>query len=454
MSASLPNCPGALGPVEPGTRDAVAAALRAAPGAEALAWLEKLRRFASLYGRRLRGVAKDRFGGQAEAHLSWMAEALLAGARHHPERGAAPMDAACLNGALFCRDAQTSPGALGGRCDEAVAELEAWLTRTSAQPPAVPAMGPELALEPGRWAGEAAACEPLVLISPNPYSLFSVVVLELCLRLGLPVKAILLRRFTPGRFTEELRRDGVALLTKRIWRKLVLKADENADATDVSMTSLLEGLRPHHRDIRRTAGDFGIPVIAASRFSDAVGALGVLGAATALFTGGGLIAPEVIGCFSRGIINTHMGHLPQYKGMDVVQAPILEGRFDSIGLTTHYMAPALDAGPVLGRFTIPMAPYPTLGALRNVLSAVMPLLLVDSVLGAASGRLRPEPQLRAGRQYYFVHPGLNEVIGSVFAAARPHREAGTDLQRAIDSLLADPALQAHPAAAGQRRAAS
>ena len=40
----------------------------------ALAWFEKLRRFASLYGRRLRSEARARFGADAGEHLAWAAE--------------------------------------------------------------------------------------------------------------------------------------------------------------------------------------------------------------------------------------------------------------------------------------------------------------------------------------------------------------------------------------------
>ena len=442
-SALLPPCPAVLGPTEPGARHAITAALASPFGPMALNWLEKLRRFASLYGRRLRGVAGTRFGVQAQDHLAWIGAALLAGARNHPERGAAPMDAACLNGALFCRQALSDPGDFGSHCDRAVAELQNWLTNAPSQPPPATALGAELSLEPGRWAIEAPTCqEPLVLISPNPYSLFSVAVVELCLRLGLPVKAILMRRFTSARFREELMRDGIALLAKRIWRKLILKADENADATPISMTALLDGLAPRHRDIRKMAAEFGIPILGVGRFEEAIDDLRALGASTGLFTGGGLIAAEVIDCFARGIINTHMGHLPQYKGMDVVQAPILEGRLDSIGLTAHYMLPALDAGPVLGRFTIPMAPYPRLGALRNELSTIMPLLLIDSVLGVSSGRLTPAPQSVEGRQYYFIHPALERTLAEMFQARHdPGATGGGHLAALVDTVLSDPSLQ-------------
>ena len=376
-------------------------------------WLEKIRRFCSLYGRRLGAISSSRFGKGKKIHLTWMMEVLLVGARNHSYKGSAPLDSACLNAALFCGKALGND--YSEPLQEAVDELREWLVQQPVEPTMLDAQGAELQLKKGRWSNEASLCkDKLILISPNPYSLFSIAVLEICQRIGLPIGAVVIRKISTARFVDELTRDGVSLFTKRVWRKLVLKADENSDASTASLATFVDGLSPQYRDIRKTAIAADIPVFSVDRFEEAADMVQSIGAGIGLFTGGGMVPPVLLNSFTRGVINTHMGHLPQYKGMDVVQAPILEGRTDSIGLTTHFMKSALDAGPTLGRFTIPMAPYRTLGAQRNALSAIMPILLLDSALGLGSGRLEAIPQPPLGRQYYFVHKTLSDVISNYF----------------------------------------
>lgn len=444
--------PARLAPLGAPERAAVLAAIEAAAGADGgpadappwLAWVEKLRRFASYHGRRLGPVARERFGADAPAHLEWMAAALLAGADRHPARGAAPSDAATLSGALYALDALGSgagaaPGREAGRRVEA---LSRWLLETDGQPAAEPALGVPFEYRPGLWASEAPAARGVVVVSPSRASLLTLVVLDLLARLEVPVAAVVLRRFTPGRFVEEWRRDGPRLLRK-IWRKLVLRADENAAVTRVSLRGLYRALGVRDTDVRRAAERLGARTILVDRLDEAVPALAPLAPRVAVFTGGGLVGQGFIDAFDLGVINGHLGLLPGYKGMDVVQAPLVEGRFDAVGITCHLMALGLDAGDVLGAFRTDASGYDDLASLRNELSAVAPLVLVDAMLGLSSGRLRRIVQPEAGRQFYFLHPRL---LGPLDAALASRAGEAVDAERAVRDCLADPTVVAGPAA--------
>lgn len=105
------------------------------------------------------------------------------------------------------------------------------------------------------------------------------------------------------------------------------------------------------------------------------------------------------------------------------------------------MVPGLDAGPVLGRYTLRPQAWPTIGAYRNVLSTIMPLLLIDSFLGVASGRIAPSHQPKQGRQYYFIHPTLEKVLDETFQAQfDPSLSGGEAPMAAMRTVLNDPAL--------------
>lgn len=377
---------------------------------EALAWLEKIRRFASLYGRRLNSEARSRFSSGANDHLTWMAQFLLEGCRRSPERGQAPLDSALLNAALYCVDAAPSNAALAAKVQQKVGELQTWLLTVAPCQMKEPALGTSFDYRSGLWQQEAKAVGPLVILAPSPYSLSALCVLAICLALGLPVRGILIRAFSADRFLHEMRRDGSRRLAKKIWRKLVLRSDENAVNSSVSLAALAASLTMGTPDIRVLAAKHRITVMTVKDFDLAVDQLRAMSPSLAIFTGGGLISPSVIDVSGLGVLNIHMGPLPQYKGMDVVQAPILDGCFHSVGLTGHLMAAALDGGPVLSRYSINSDAYAHLGQLRNELSAVAPLMAIDTALGLFSGRLTPQVQMPIGRQYYFIHHRLRDVI--------------------------------------------
>lgn len=401
-------------PVAPDARAAILAAVSAGDAA-AMGWADKARRFASLHGRNLADTARRRLGAEAAVHLEWIAALQMAVTRQNRP------DAASLSAAAFCRDAgaKGATGSLADDLETACQILQTALIDAKAGPIAPSAMGHPFAVPEGQWRSEACTAAPMALFSPNPYSLYSLSVLEICLKLGVPVTALIVRRFTLARARQEWRRDGKRLMRK-VWRKLVLRADENADPSAVSMASVHRALSSGATDVRKLARANGIPVIEVDEFKALPTDLTAIEADTALFTGGGMVGQPVIARFPGGVINVHMGCLPAYKGMDVVQAPILEGCFDAIGLTAHRMVPALDAGPVATVFTCCSDAYGALGSLRNEISALMPWMCVDAALGLASGRILSQDQTEPGRQYYVLHPRLEAVLAPVLSArAKP-----------------------------------
>lgn len=374
------------------------------------AWLEKIRRFASYHGHNLRQQADVRFGLEVEEHLEWMAAILMQSKSLCSSSGSAPCDQALLNGALYCFDALRKPAPQA--LETAMIELENWLLHTNASTLEPVAMGPNFD-ESFAYLKNETEVGGIVIVSPNPFSLFSNSVFAILQRLGVPVCAVIVRKFTLSRFRQEVRRDGTRRLIRKIYRKLILRSDENPDKTAISLKSVSVRLGLSGSDLRKMAKKAGTTVIEVAEFDDALPSLGPLNPQLAIFTGGGMIRQSFLDSMPHGILNIHMGSLPHHKGMDVVQAPILEGYFDDISLTAHLMEARLDRGPVLQRYQISSDCYLSLGALRNELSAISPILAIDTALGRLSGRLAPEIQPEVGRQYYFVHKRMLDIIDRV-----------------------------------------
>ena len=64
-------------------------------------------------------------------------------------------------------------------------------------------------------AEEAKLASSVVIFSPSPYSLYTVIVVYLCNYFNIKIEAIVIRKFSFERFIEESRRDGYIKLLKK-----------------------------------------------------------------------------------------------------------------------------------------------------------------------------------------------------------------------------------------------
>jgi hypothetical protein len=401
-------------------------------------WAEKVRRFCSLYGRNLKSAASQRFGQECRIHLEWMCQILVEGAWRSRACGEAPVDSSFIGAALYAADAMAIASDRIEGLAPAFDALRAWLDTGPRLAPIHSALGAEFDYESGQWKREAARLGKVILFSPNPVSLYSIAVLHLCQQLEIEIAAVVVRQFTLHRFQEELGRDGFGRLTNKIWRKLILRNDEYPDAARASLRHVYDNLAIPHGSVGQYGAALGVPVLEVREFDDAAAELKKLNPSMGLFTGGGMMNSTVLAPFEHGVVNVHMGHLPQYKGLDVTHAPLIEGRPESVGLTAHFMVRTLDAGPVLLRYTAQTQQYETLGTLRNELSALMPLVILDAALGIASGRINPVEQPEAGRQYYFLHPDLLSLVQSTLKSAHDgSANAGNDIEGILARFAAD-----------------
>ena len=80
-----------------------------------------------------------------------------------------------------------------------------------------------------------------------------------------------------------------------------------------------------------------------------------------------------------GVLNCHMGILPNYRGMDIIQWAILEKRLDLIGLSCHIMTEKIDEGPIVSNLNIDISKLENIGEKRNLIEANMPKFLLDNI---------------------------------------------------------------------------
>jgi len=250
----------------------------------------------------------------------------------------------------------------------------------------------------------------IVIFSPNRFSLYTCTVSELLIQRGQKVSAIFVRRlFNPSRLGSEYQRDGKRLLTK-IWKKLFLRQAAYTGRAE-NIVSFREKIGISASNVQQLNKVYSIPVFSCSDLNDdlVLNGLEKFSPDLVVFTGGGLIRQPVLDLAGQGVINCHMGVLPEFRGMDVVEWPLLLDRPDQVGISVHFMDKGLDTGDILAVQRIIPKPGESVTNLRERMEPIMCQFLVDTCCDFLDGKVARKPQLlKEGRQYFKMHPLLNE----------------------------------------------
>ena len=250
----------------------------------------------------------------------------------------------------------------------------------------------------------------IVVFCPSPFSLITVSVCEMLLKQGYPIEAIVIRKFSAKRFTEEFARDGKRLL-KKIWKKLVLREKAYTQEGE-NIVSFRQKKNLHVKNVKEFKNQ-GIKLIHCNNLNDKIveDYLKTLDDKIIVFTGGGIIRSNILNEAGDGIINCHMGILPQYKGMDLPEWALIENQPECIGLTLHFMDSGIDTGNILNKVYISPKPGETVTNLRRRFEPIMVSSIVDTLVGYLSGKYTAQVQEENDFQQYFImHPKLVNAL--------------------------------------------
>ena len=389
-------------------------------------WFEKFRRFTSLYGRKLKHVSKKRFGSNYKVILDWIINWLF----YAIEIDSNKYDHSYLNAILFCNEALDNT--YEKKINKKIYEHEIFIKKID-NPQIIHSYGEEIEFNKKLFISNT---KSVAIFAPSPFTHFGLIVFDQLLKLNLKPSLVVVKKFTLNRLLSELNRDGFGIILKKIWRKLILKKNENNSPESFGTVELINNLEINEKNLKKLSSKNNIKYLAVDDFSDINDVIKLMNIDYGIFTGGGMIKNSTIECFNKGIINTHMGPLPMYRGMDVVQAPILDGNFCNISLTTHFMDNELDKGDVLSKMTFDSRSYKNLESLRNELSVSQPVLALYSLLMHMNGKLIPQEQnLTKGKQYYFIHSKLQKVLKKIMINFSKTKITKRDIESLFDKLL-------------------
>lgn len=126
-----------------------------------------------------------------------------------------------------------------------------------------------------------------------------------------------------------------------------------------------------------------------------------------IFTGGHILRKQLLEVPRLGVLNVHLGLLPEVRGMSSPEWSLLT--HVPVGVTIHYVDAGIDTGPILQRCEYPdAARCESLSDLRNRLIAFGVEKMADVVAGLDRGTVCATPQsnLDEDRQFFVMHEWL------------------------------------------------
>ncbi len=126
-----------------------------------------------------------------------------------------------------------------------------------------------------------------------------------------------------------------------------------------------------------------------------------------VFAGGNILRQQLLDIARLGVINVHLGLLPEVRGMSSPEWSLLQKV--TVGITIHNMDAGIDTGPVLQRYELPHATHSeSLSDLRNRLIAFGVEKIAEVVCDLDHGTIcaTPQPDPDKNNQFFVMHEWL------------------------------------------------
>jgi folate-dependent phosphoribosylglycinamide formyltransferase PurN len=124
--------------------------------------------------------------------------------------------------------------------------------------------------------------------------------------------------------------------------------------------------------------------------------------------GHGIFRKWIIAAPKLGILNAHMGILPAYRGMNVIEWSAFYG--DPVGVTVHFIDRGIDTGDILLTRELPLEKGDDFALLRGRIQVLGIELLAECITLIEENRLLGKVQAKEdGKQYFVMHPRLAEI---------------------------------------------
>jgi methionyl-tRNA formyltransferase len=210
-------------------------------------------------------------------------------------------------------------------------------------------------------------------------------------------------------------------------RNKFARSNGHASVRNPHLGRLLENGGGAFRSLRAVASVYGFPVVSCDdhNSSRSVARLKQWSPDLVVFAGGNILRRPLLEVPRLGVLNAHLGLLPEVRGMSSPEWSLLLNA--PVGVTIHYIDEGIDTGPVLQRCELPdAARFETLPDLRDRLIAFGVEKMADVVAALDRGTISAKRQfsLDKDNQFFVMHEGLQALAAQRLGRTRVPTTAG------------------------------
>jgi folate-dependent phosphoribosylglycinamide formyltransferase PurN len=270
----------------------------------------------------------------------------------------------------------------------------------------------------------------IVVLSSSVYSETACAMAVQMAKLGhVPVGALVLRTLDRGTLRRKLGQWGVRDVLRYARAKLIPRSgDDQARVRNPYLQPLLKRGAGSFRSLREVAALYHFPVTICSdqNAPDSIARLREWSPDLIIFTGGNILHRQLLAVPHLGVLNVHLGLLPEIRGMSTPEWSLLKNV--PVGVTIHYVDAGIDTGPILLRCEYSdAARSESLSDLRNRLIAFGVEKVAEVVAGLDRGTISATAQshLDEDRQYFVMHEWLQTQASERLTQSRSAAVART-----------------------------
>jgi folate-dependent phosphoribosylglycinamide formyltransferase PurN len=128
-----------------------------------------------------------------------------------------------------------------------------------------------------------------------------------------------------------------------------------------------------------------------------------------IYCSGGILRRPLINTPKIGVLNAHMGILPKYRGMNVLEWSLFYD--DPIGVTIHFIDEGIDTGAILITEKLGIEKGNTIEELRQKSIVLNLKLMKDAIDLIHEGKCEKIPNpMQNGKQYFVMHDSLKKLV--------------------------------------------
>jgi methionyl-tRNA formyltransferase len=129
-----------------------------------------------------------------------------------------------------------------------------------------------------------------------------------------------------------------------------------------------------------------------------------------LHAAGVIYRKKLIDCFSKGILNSHIGILPKYRGRSVMEWSVFEG--NPTGISTFFIDEGIDTGShIVFRKTIDISRFKDIAQAKNYLFSLNGEMFAEALRMLNDPEYKPIYQKNEeGKRYYVMSKLFEDVV--------------------------------------------